>query len=451
MTGVWRRVNGRLVLAALLGCAALLLCAPAALAIATGKITGTVTEAGPEKPLTGIEVNVYEAEGKNSEVGSAFTNAKGEYTVELPAGKYKVEFVPGFESSENLVRQFYEGQPSFVVAKVVEVVIAEPAKSEKIDAKMEVGAEIEGTVTDAATHKALPNAFVLAIGAGEGLGGFAVTNSSGRYTIEGLATGSYKVEFVAGGYVPQFYNGQSSFASANPVEVVQKNVRTGIDAALMPKAPINTAAPVASGTPAVGQTLSCTTGSWTGTPAPTFAYAWLRDGVAIPGASTSTYVVQAADQGNGLTCKVTAKNASGTVAAVSNTLTVPIPPPPPPVIALLSSRLAVLGGAARVPIACAGANCAGTIELTEQVVVRHRHGHRKIRRTLVLGSVPYALAAGHSATVPVGLSATARRALAAARHHRLAARIAVSVIGGAAQAGSVVLIGPAPRHKHRHR
>jgi len=83
----------------------------------------------------------------------------------------------------------------------------------------------------------------------------------GHYPIVGLATGSYKIGFASAHYIVQYYNDQSSFASANPVSVTQGITTAAINAALVPKAPVNTVAPVASGTPAVGQTLSCTSGS----------------------------------------------------------------------------------------------------------------------------------------------------------------------------------------------
>ena len=164
----------------------------------------------------------------------------------------------------------------------------------------------------------------------------------------------------------------------------------------------------------MGQTLSCSTGSWTGVPTLSYAYAWLRNGSVIAGAGASTYVVQTADRGTGLACRVTATNQYGSAAAMSNTLAVPAAPPPPPpplpVIKLLSGKLVVSGSSARVPLACANANCTGTIELTEPVVVKHRHhGKTKTKRlTLVLGRGSYALAAGHSATIDIHLTRTGK-------------------------------------------
>jgi hypothetical protein len=75
-------------------------------------------------------------------------------------------------------------------------------------------------------------------------------------------------------------------------------------------APVDTTAPVISGTPSPGQPLSCSTGTWTNSPT-AYAYSWNRDGSAIPGAAGSSYTVQGADQGHTLTCTVTASNSAG--------------------------------------------------------------------------------------------------------------------------------------------
>lgn len=82
----------------------------------------------------------------------------------------------------------------------------------------------------------------------------------------------------------------------------------------------NTVLPVISGVTNVGSTLTATTGTWTGTPAPTFAYQWRRNGVNISGATSSTYVLVTADTGTMITVMVTGTNAAGSANAISNSL-----------------------------------------------------------------------------------------------------------------------------------
>ncbi|HEX3291788.1 MAG TPA: hypothetical protein VHR46_10375 [Gaiella sp.] len=94
-------------------------------------------------------------------------------------------------------------------------------------------------------------------------------------------------------------------------------------------APVNTAEPSITGSPAQGQTLTATPGTWTSDTTPTFAYQWLRcppDGGAsdgtgcssIDGATTTTYVVAAGDVGFRLRVRVTATNPDGQTIKASN-------------------------------------------------------------------------------------------------------------------------------------
>lgn len=76
-------------------------------------------------------------------------------------------------------------------------------------------------------------------------------------------------------------------------------------------APANTDLPVISGTPAVGETLTVNTGTWTGNPTPTFTYQWTLDGVDIGGATTNSYVVQAGDSTKDIAVEVTGTNSVG--------------------------------------------------------------------------------------------------------------------------------------------
>lgn len=83
-------------------------------------------------------------------------------------------------------------------------------------------------------------------------------------------------------------------------------------------APVNTVAPAVTGTATFGQTLSTTNGTWIGAPAPTFTYQWQRVTTNISGATSSTYVLVAADVGNTIRCVVTATNSVAAVSANSN-------------------------------------------------------------------------------------------------------------------------------------
>jgi hypothetical protein len=82
--------------------------------------------------------------------------------------------------------------------------------------------------------------------------------------------------------------------------------------------PVNTVAPAVTGTAAVGQTLTTTSGTWTGAPTPTFTYQWQRNTTNISGETSTTYIAQFADIGSTLRCVVTATNSLGAVSANSN-------------------------------------------------------------------------------------------------------------------------------------
>lgn len=81
--------------------------------------------------------------------------------------------------------------------------------------------------------------------------------------------------------------------------------------------PVNSVAPAITGTTTSGQTLTCSTGTWS--KSPSFTYQWNRGGVAIAGANASTLVLAAPDVGSTMTCTVTATNAGVSAVGLSNT------------------------------------------------------------------------------------------------------------------------------------
>jgi len=84
-------------------------------------------------------------------------------------------------------------------------------------------------------------------------------------------------------------------------------------------APTNTVAPAITGTAQEGQTLTCSTGTWSGSP--TYTYQWKRNGSNIGSATNSTYLLVTADVGQSIKCTVTATNFIGSANADSNTVT----------------------------------------------------------------------------------------------------------------------------------
>jgi hypothetical protein len=93
-------------------------------------------------------------------------------------------------------------------------------------------------------------------------------------------------------------------------------------------APVNTSAPVVTGTPQIGQTLVASPGTWTNKPT-IFAYSWQRcdasaENCSATGVSGREYPVAAADAGSTLRVALTATNSIGTGHAHS--------PPTAPVV-----------------------------------------------------------------------------------------------------------------------
>lgn len=87
------------------------------------------------------------------------------------------------------------------------------------------------------------------------------------------------------------------------------------------KQPANSVLPAITGTKTQGQTLTCSSGTWS--KSPSYAYQWRRNGSAIAGATVSTRLLAAGDVGALMSCTVTA-TASGVSQSATSAQTTAI-------------------------------------------------------------------------------------------------------------------------------
>ena len=114
-------------------------------------------------------------------------------------------------------------------------------------------------------------------------------------------------------------------------------------------APVNSGLPAISGIAQVGQLLTGTVGSWTGTGPISYAQEWQRcNGPCntIAGANALTYTPVAADIGYALRLQVTASNSGGPGAPANSNITTSVSPAP--IGAPVNSSLPAISGIAQV-------------------------------------------------------------------------------------------------------
>jgi subtilisin family serine protease len=98
--------------------------------------------------------------------------------------------------------------------------------------------------------------------------------------------------------------------------------------------PVNSAPPTISGVAQVGQTLTASSGTWSGNPT-AYSYQWQRcdalgSSCAATGAAGPTYTIVEADTGHALRVVVTATNASGRSQSAASAATEEVSPAQPP-------------------------------------------------------------------------------------------------------------------------
>jgi Carboxypeptidase regulatory-like domain len=237
------RVEARPRACAHLFCALLLICGVACLApspttaAGTGAVRGVVHDGTTEAQIAGIEVCVRATSEPLAPPTCAATDAAGKYEIAaLAEGQYLASFSAPAESGLNYLTQYFKGRSTEALADPVSV--AEETTTDKVNASMQAGGEIKGTVAEG-EGTTVAGIKVCALEKGlEAPVRCIQTNASGEYTIAGLASGDYEVEFSTPGYVTQFFEAAVSREQAKSVAVTAGAAAVeGVSAVLQPVPP----------------------------------------------------------------------------------------------------------------------------------------------------------------------------------------------------------------------
>lgn len=275
-----------------------------------GTITGRVSGA-PTADLMAVAHDAADEVAAQSRV-----NGDGTYALAVRPGSYRVQVQyvgrDGYTS-----RWSTKGTADSVVpSRATAVSVALGATTTAPDVRLERGATVSGTITDPAGAP-VRDVDVSALSAVTSEREVVdVSRTASGYTLEGLPDGAYWLRFV--------YSGDGFSTRSVPLTVTGGSGRTiDLDTSLQ-NAPFRTRYKAyLSGTKKVGQTLTVRATPWLAGSYPTtratMSYQWLRNGVAIPGATATTYKLAAADRGKKISAKATARRYGYATGSATST------------------------------------------------------------------------------------------------------------------------------------
>lgn len=224
----------------------------AAAAAATRSVSGVVSlPAGvPAEWLGAVQVSAQPVSGPGYK-SVPVDPVTGAYVLtDLAPGSHRIQFSVNqfWNGSEyfkpNLMGEYYNDTIDWSSAEILDL---SEASASNIDALLATGRTISGRVTlpEGVDPAAFSAVSVNASAVMSGTSGYAQVNpTTGEYSISGLASGAYQVQFNVGTYwdgttsvrpnlVSEFYDDVTDWAAATPVDVSAGD-QSGIDAALEP-------------------------------------------------------------------------------------------------------------------------------------------------------------------------------------------------------------------------
>ena len=182
-----------------------------------GGISGLVTDAAGH-PVGGVCVIVDDPDGD-----AAMTKPDGEYELlGVHSGSYVVQFTGGCGSAGSLAPQFYPDEQSSPFATAIAFHTA--TVTPDINATMQPGGTIEGTLTDSSGHLASracaaifsPTEYFPDQFSGRAPR-FFTTVEHGHYKFANLPSSSFDIAFGCDGYASEYYREQPSLVTATAV------------------------------------------------------------------------------------------------------------------------------------------------------------------------------------------------------------------------------------------
>jgi len=211
-----------------------------------GAIAGTVT--GAAKPLQGICVTAF----GGPSYAHARTSKTGQYLItRLRPGRYFVTYQDCGKDTGNWLPQVYKGVNGPGFRHPTKVRVSAGQTTTGIDAALQLGGQISGTVRSRGSKKLLGKTLSNVCVFAQGKDGrfevfsYGISGKNGRYAAHSLFPGKYQVAFVprycgnTGNYVPQWWRDSATQKHATTIVIKHGSIVRHVDAALGPGAIIS--------------------------------------------------------------------------------------------------------------------------------------------------------------------------------------------------------------------
>jgi hypothetical protein len=157
-----------------------------------GSISGNITDAATNNPISGIGINIFDGNGNFS--GFGYTDDAGNYITNgaLLTGNYFAET----DSFSNYLTELYDDIPCYrgncdpITGTPIPVIVG--SDTPNINFALQLGGSISGIITDAVTASPIPGVVVNIFDDSGNFSAYGYTDESGNYTSRGgLLSGNY--------------------------------------------------------------------------------------------------------------------------------------------------------------------------------------------------------------------------------------------------------------------